>query len=84
MSYKTSDYSYARKIIANCDKASRSGQSNPVKSIFGTIRMYKSNERGRFYSVSKSTIHHILHTGGSYKIGTLRSRLMTLDNLKIS
>ena len=84
MSYINSDYSYARKILANCDKASVRGDSNTVKSIFGTIRMYKSNERGRFYSVSKSTVPHILHNGGSYKIGTLRSRLMTLDNLKIS
>ena len=84
MSYINSDYSYARKILANCDKASIRGDSNTVKSIFGTIRMYKSNERGRFYSVSKSTVPHILHNGGSYKIGTLRSRLMTLDNLKIS
>ena len=84
MSYKTSDYSYARKILANCDKASIRGDSNTVKSIFGTIRMYKSNERGRFYSVSKSTVPHILHNGGSYKIGTLRSRIMTIDNLKIS
>ena len=84
MSYINSDYSYARKILANCDKASVRGDSNTVKSIFGTIRMYKSDERGRFYSVSKSTVPHILHNGGSYKIGTLRSRLMTLDNLKIS
>ena len=84
MSYINSDYSYARKILANCDKASIRGDSNTVKSIFGTIRMYKSNERGRFYSVSKSTVPHILHNGGSYKIGTLRSRLMTLDNLNIS
>ena len=84
MSYINSDYSYARKILDNCDKASVRGDSNTVKSIFGTIRMYKSNERGRFYSVSKSTVPHILHNGGSYKIGTLRSRIMTIDNLKIS
>ena len=84
MSYINSDYSYARKILANCDKASIRGDSNTVKSIFGTIRMYKSNERGRFYSVSKSTVPHILHNGGSYKIGTLLSRLMTLDKFKFS
>ena len=58
--------------------------SKVCHSPYGTIRMYKSNERGRFYSVSKSTVPHILHNGGSYKIGTLRSRLMTLDKFKFS
>lgn len=84
MSYVTNGYSYVRKIIANCDKASANGQSNKVKSIFGTINMYKSNVRGRFYSVSKSTVPEILPNGGSYKIGTLRSRLMTLDKFQFS
>lgn len=84
MSYDTNGYSYARKIIANADKCSANSKTDTVKSIFGTIRMYKSNERGRFYSVSKSTIPTILHNGGSYKIGTLRSRLMSLDKFQIS
>jgi hypothetical protein len=37
--------------------------------------MYKSNKRGRFFSVSKSSV---LHNGGSYKIGSLRTRLLGL------
>ena len=84
MSYKTLKYSVGQKIIANCDKMRVGNDSKVCHSPYGIIRMYKSNERGRFYSVSKSTVPHILHNGGSYKIGTLRSRLMTLDNLKIS
>lgn len=84
MSYDTNGYSYVRKVIANADKCSANGDSNKVKSIFGTIRMYKSNDRGRFYSVSESTVPEILHNGGSYKIGTLRSRLMTLDKFQFS
>lgn len=84
MSYESNGYSYVRKIIANADKASLNGNGNKVKSIFGTINMYKSNVRGRFYSVSKSTIPNVLPNGGSYKIGTLRSRLMTLDNFQFS
>ena len=84
MSYKTLKYSVGQKIIANCDKMSVANDSKVCHSPYGIIRMYKSNERGRFYSVSKSTVPHILHNGGSYKISTLRSRLMTLDNLKIS
>ena len=84
MSYKTLKYSVGQMIIANCDKMSVANDSKVCHSPYGIIRMYKSNERGRFYSVSKSTVPNILHNGGSYKIGTLRSRLMTLDNLKIS
>ena len=84
MSYKTLKYSVGQKIIANCDKMSVANDSKVCHSPYGTIRMYKSNERGRFYSVSKSTVPHILDNGGSYKIGTLRSRIMTIDNLKIS
>ena len=84
MSYDTLKYSVGQKIIANCDKMSVANDSKVCHSPYGTIRMYKSNERGRFYSVSKSTVPHILHNGGSYKIGTLRSRLMTLDKFKFS
>lgn len=75
MSYKTLGYSLARKILANCDKCSRFGDSNVVRSPWGIFKMYKSNARGRFYSVSGSTV---LHNGGSYKIGSLRTRLLAL------
>lgn len=73
MSYKTLGYSLVRKIIANLDKCSRFGDSNVVRSPWGIFHMYKSNARGRFYSVSGSTV---LHNGGSYKIGSLRTRLL--------
>ena len=73
MSYKTLGYSLVRKIVANLDKCSRFGGSNVVRSPWGIFWMYKSNSRGRFYSVSGSSV---LHNGGSYKIGSLRTRLM--------
>lgn len=73
MSYKTLGYSLVRKVIANLDKCSKCGESNVVRSPWGVFRMYKSNSRGRFYSVSGSSV---LHNGGSYKIGSLRARLM--------
>ena len=75
MSYKTLGYSLVRKILANLDKCSAHGDSNVVRSPWGTFRMYKSNARGRFYSVSGSSV---LHNGGSYKIGSLRARLLAL------
>jgi len=73
MSYITLGYSPVRKTIANLDKASANGHGHVVRSPWGIFRMYKSNARGRFYSVSGSTV---LHNGGSYKIGTLRTRLL--------
>lgn len=75
MSYKTLGYSLVRKILANLDKCSRNGDSNVVRSPWGIFKMYKSNVRGRFYSVSGSSV---LHNGGSYKIGSLRTRLLAL------
>lgn len=75
MSYETMGYSLARQIIANCDKCSKRGESNVVRSPWGKIRMYKSNKRGRFYSITGSSV---FHNGGSYKIGSLRARLMAL------
>ena len=72
MSYKTMGYSLVQKIIGNLDKCSKNGGSNVVRSPWGVFKMYKSNKRGRFYSVSGSTV---LHNGGSYKIGSLRVRL---------
>jgi len=72
MSYKTLGYSLVRRIIANLDKCSRFGESNVVRSPWGVFRMYKSNARGRFYSVSGSAV---IHNGGSYKIGSLKARL---------
>lgn len=80
MSYNDDNYSYARKILANCDKCSAHGDSNKVNSIYGTIRMYKSNIRGRFYSVSKSTVPNTLPNCGSYRMSTLRERLMSLES----
>ena len=73
MSYETLGYSIVRKVLANLDKCSANGDSNVVRSPWGIFRMYKSNARGRFYSVSKSSV---LHNGGSYKIGSIRARLM--------
>ena len=75
MSYNTMGYSIFRKVIANLDKCSKHGQSNVVNSPWGVFRMYKSNRRGRFYSVSGSTV---LHNGGSYKIGSIRTRLASI------
>lgn len=73
MSYKTLGYSLVRRIVANLDKCSRFSDSKVVRSPWGIFRMYKSNSRGRFYSVSGSAV---IHNGGSYKIGSLRARLM--------
>ena len=73
MSYETLGYSLVRKVLANLDKCSANGDSNVVRSPWGIFRMYKSNARGRFYSVSNSSV---LHNGGSYKIGSIRTRLM--------
>lgn len=64
-----------RKVIANLDKCSANGDSNVVRSPWGIFKMYESNARGRFYSVSGSTV---LHNGGSYRIGSLRARLLAL------
>lgn len=75
MSYITLGYTVARAIIANLDKCSANGHGKVVNSPWGVFRMYKSNKRGRFFSVSKSTV---LHNGGSYKIGSLRTRLLAL------
>ena len=75
MSYKSLCYTLARKIVANLDKCSRNGESNVVRSPWGIFRMYKSNSRGRFYSVSGSSV---IHNGGSYKIGSLRTRIFAL------
>jgi hypothetical protein len=75
MSYISLGYTLARKILANLDKASANGNGNVVYSPWGVFRMYKSNKRGRFYSISKSTV---FHNGGSYKIGSLRIRLLGL------
>lgn len=75
MSYKTLGYSLVRKVIANLDKCSANGDSNVVRSPWGIFKMYKSNARGRFYSISGSTV---FHNGGSYKIGSLRTRLLAL------
>jgi len=75
MSYISLGYTLVRKILANLDKCSANGDSNTVNSPWGVFRMYKSNKRGRFYSVSGSTV---LHNGGSYKIGSLRVRLLGL------
>ena len=77
MNYNKSGYSVARRILANCDKASANGDSKTINSPWGVIRMYKSSARGRFYSVSGST-HKRLHNGGSYRIGSLRAILPTL------
>jgi hypothetical protein len=75
MSYISLGYTLARQIIANLDKASAHGHGSVVHSPWGIFRMYESSARGRFYSVSGSTV---LHNGGSYKIGSLRTRLLAL------
>ena len=72
MSYKTLCYNIVQRILANCDKCSKNGQSNVVRSPWGIIRMYRSSRRGRFYSVSKSKF---LHYGGGYRIWTFRKLL---------
>jgi hypothetical protein len=74
-SYKSLGYTLIQKVISNLDKCSKNGQSNVVRSPWGIFRMYNSCKRGRFYSVSGSTI---LHNGGSYRIGSIRSRLMKI------
>ena len=75
MSYATMGYTLVRQVIANLDKCSKHGESNVVRSPWGIFKMYKSNKRGRFYSVTGSSV---LHNGGSYRIGSLRARLMAL------
>lgn len=75
MSYKTMGYSLARKVIANCDKMSANGDSKVCHSPWGTFKMYKSNRRGRFYSLSGSTV---FTNRGSLKIGTIRKMLMSV------
>lgn len=72
MNYKTLGYSLARRILSNCDKCSRFGESNVVKSPWGIFRMYRSTARGRFYSISESKV---FHNGGSYRIGSIRRLL---------
>lgn len=68
-------YNLVQKILANLDKCSRNGDSNVVHSPWGTFKMYKSNSRGRFYSVSGSKV---LHNGGSYKMSTFRTKFALL------
>lgn len=75
MSYLTLGYSLARQVLANLDKCSANGHGKVVNSPWGTFRMYKSNKRGRFFSISGSKV---FHNGGSYKIGSLRVRLLGL------
>lgn len=78
MSYKTLKYSVGQKIIANCDKMSVANDSKVCHSPYGTFKMYKSNARGRFYSVSGSTI---FHNRGSLKIGTIRTMINSISNV---
>ena len=75
MSYITLNYSLARKILANLDKCSLCGESNKVNSPWGVFRMYRSSERGRFYSVSGSSV---FHNGGSWKMSTFRNKFSVL------
>lgn len=75
MNYNQAKYTILDKVLANIDKCSANGDSNVVNSPWGIFKMYKSNRRGRFYSVSKSDV---LHNGGSYKIGSIRTRLRSL------
>ena len=72
MTYKTMGYNLVRRIIANLDKCSKFGESNVVRSPWGIFKMYRSSKRGRFYSVSGSSV---LHNGGGYRIGTFRRLL---------
>jgi len=72
MSYKTMGYNLVRRILANLDKCSKRGESNVVRSPWGIFKMYRSSKRGRFYSVSGSSV---LHNGGGYRIGTFRRLL---------
>jgi hypothetical protein len=72
MSYKTMGYNLVRRILANLDKCSKYGESNVVRSPWGIFKMYRSSKRGRFYSVSGSSV---LHNGGGYRIGTFRRLL---------
>ena len=78
MSYNTLNYSVGQKVIANCDKMSVANDSKVCHSPYGTFKMYKSNERGRFYSVSGSTI---FHNRGSLKIGTIRAMINSISNV---
>lgn len=70
-SYESAGYTMVEKILANLDKCSKHGHSNVVNSPFGIFKMYDSNTRGRFYSLSKSTFWHC---GGSLKMSTIRNR----------
>jgi len=75
MSYKTLGYGMVEKVIANCDKCSARGQSNVVISPWGVFTMYKSNARGRFYSLKGSKF---FTNRGSLKIGTIKRMLRSL------
>ena len=72
MSYKTMGYNLVQRIIANLDKMSKNNESKTCYSPWGIFKMYRSSKRGRFYSVSGSTV---LHNGGGYKIGSFRRLL---------
>ena len=72
MSYKTLCYSLARMIFANCDKMSKNNESKTCHSPWGVFRMYKSTDKGRFYSLSESRSHH---NGGNLRIWTIRKIL---------
>lgn len=72
-SYINMGYTMVQKIIANLDKCSKNNDSKVVNSPWGVFKMYKSNKRGRFYSLSGS---NVFHNGGSYKIGTIRKMLI--------
>jgi hypothetical protein len=74
-SYKSLGYNSIQKVVANLDKCSKNSHSKIVNSPWGIFRMYESGEKGRFYSVSGS---NILHNGGGYRIGSIRSRLMKM------
>ena len=78
MNYDTLKYSVGQKIIANCDKMSVASDSKVCHSPYGTFKMYKSNARGRLYSVSGSTI---FHNRGSLKIGTIRAMINSISNV---
>ena len=71
MKYTKLGYSVGRKVLANLDKCSKNSASKVVNSPWGVFHMYKSSNRGRFYSVSDSKV---LHNGGSYRLSTIRNK----------
>ena len=75
MSYKTLGYDLAHRIFANIDKCSANGHGKRVRSPWGTFTLYRSGAGGRFFSLSGSAV---FHNGGSYRIGSLRTRLFGL------